>query len=208
MPSGRREREKNMALMDAVKTGRLLAQLRKEQGLKQREVAQALNVSNKTVSKWECGLGYPDASLWPRLSEIFKVDIAPLMAGEIPRNRPDAGNLSRLRFHVCPDCLNVLFSTGGASIFCCGRTLSPLNAVVDDNTPPISKRISDSEYYITIAHEMTRSHYLLFAAYIKNDRVQFTRMYPEQNAELRIPMEKGGKLYLYCIRHGLTVIRL
>ena len=49
--------------MDCIKTGRLLAKLRKEKGLTQREVADALGISNKTISKWETGLGCPDLSL-------------------------------------------------------------------------------------------------------------------------------------------------
>ena len=41
--------------MDCIKTGRLLAKLRKEKGLTQREVADALGISNRTISKWETG---------------------------------------------------------------------------------------------------------------------------------------------------------
>jgi transcriptional regulator with XRE-family HTH domain len=46
--------------MDCVKIGKLIAKLRKEKKLTQKNVADALGVQNKTVSKWECGLGCPD----------------------------------------------------------------------------------------------------------------------------------------------------
>ena len=61
--------------MDCVKTGRLIAKLRKEKGLTQKNVADALGISNKTISKWETGLGCPDLSLWPDLSTILGAEI-------------------------------------------------------------------------------------------------------------------------------------
>ncbi len=49
-----------------------------------------------------------------------------------------------------------------------------------------------------------KNHYISFAAYVFSDRVLLTRLYPEQGAEMRIPiMQSGGDLYLYCTEHGL-----
>ena len=61
--------------MDYEKTGKLIRFLRVERGLTQKNIADALNISNKTVSKWECGLGCPDLELWPELSVILGVDM-------------------------------------------------------------------------------------------------------------------------------------
>ncbi|WP_230398456.1 helix-turn-helix domain-containing protein [Novisyntrophococcus fermenticellae] len=191
--------------MDCVKIGRLIARLRREKGLTQQDIAQALNISNKTVSKWECGLGCPDVSLWADLSVILEADMAQMMEGEITLNRPDTGNINKIRFYVCPSCKNVLVSTGSSSIFCCGRKLEQLVLQQDENTPSITVEVIDVDYFITIEHEMTRDHYILFAAYVKSDMVFLTRMYPEQSAAVRIPHMPGGKLYLYCVKHGLTV---
>ena len=69
--------------MDCVKIGNLIAKLRKEKKLTQRNIADALGIQNKTVSKWECGLGCPDLSLWPELSTILGVDMKQMMEGEI-----------------------------------------------------------------------------------------------------------------------------
>lgn len=49
--------------MDCAKVGQLILQLRREKGLTQRQLADTLGISNKTVSKWECGRGAPDVSL-------------------------------------------------------------------------------------------------------------------------------------------------
>lgn len=191
--------------MDCAKIGRLIAQLRKEKGLTQQNIANALNISNKTVSKWECGLGCPDVSLWPDLSVILGVDMAQMMEGEITLNRPDQGNIDKIRFYVCPSCHNVLVSTGSCSIFCCGRKMEQLAPAGGENAPAIRAEFIDVDYFVTIDHEMTRDHYLLFAAYVKSDKVFLTRMYPEQSATVRIPYLAGGKLYLYCVKHGLSV---
>lgn len=192
--------------MDCIKTGRLISKLRKEKGLTQQEVADVLSISNKTVSKWETGLGCPDLSLWPELSVILGVDMAGLMGGEITPNRPDSGNISRIRFYVCPTCGNILVSTGSAYIACCGRTLSPLK-ISDCPPPEMTVEETDMELYITFDHEMTKDHYISFAAYVKTDRIYLYRMYPEQSPSVRIPIMRGGKLYVYCVKHGLSVFK-
>lgn len=69
----------------------------------------------------------------------------------------------------------------------------------------ISIEESDIDYYITFNHPMEKEHYISFAAYVKSDRVLLNRLYPEQSPAFRIPISSGGKLYLYCINHGLKV---
>lgn len=61
--------------------GAFVASLRREAGLTQQEVAMRLGVANKTVSKWECGRGYPDVTLLPALAAIFSVTVDELLAG-------------------------------------------------------------------------------------------------------------------------------
>lgn len=171
----------------------------------QQNIAGALNISNKAVSKWECGLGCPDVSLWADLSVILGVDMAQMMEGEITLNRPDSGNIDKVNFYVCPACKNILIGTGSSSIFCCGRKLERLTPSQDENVPHITTEIVDVDYYITIDHEMAREHYILFAAYVKSDIVFLNRLYPEQSPTLRIPQMPDGKLYLYCVKHGLVM---
>ncbi len=188
--------------MDCIKTGRLIARLRKEKGLTQKNIADSLGISSKTVSKWETGLVFPDLSLWPDLSTILGAEISQLMEGEIVPNKPDNGNMLKVKFYVCPDCGNILFSTGSASVFCCGKKLEALQ--VSGSTINFNAELSDTEYYITLDHEMTKEHYISFAALVKSDRVYMLRLYPEQNPSFRLPAIKGARLFLYCVKHGLV----
>lgn len=190
--------------MDCAKIGKLIEHLRKEKGLTQKEVAEQLNISNKTVSKWECGKGAPDVSLWEGLSAILGADILKLLQGELNPNRLDIGKIENIRFYVCPSCGNILTSTGKAGISCCGRRLSPLSAVTEITGHEISVEEMDTDYFITIKHDMSKKHYISFAAYVYDDRIWFQRLYPEQSPAFRMPVMKGGgNLYLYCTKDGL-----
>lgn len=68
--------------MDQVKIGRFIAEMRKQQNLTQREFADILNISDKTVSKWECGNGMPELSLMLPICKIFKINLNELFSGE------------------------------------------------------------------------------------------------------------------------------
>lgn len=68
--------------MDTIKIGRFIKSLRKETSLTQREVAERLNVSEKTISKWETGNGVPDVSLMLPLCKLFGISINELLSGE------------------------------------------------------------------------------------------------------------------------------
>ena len=191
--------------MDCVKIGKLIFSLRKEKNLTQKNIADALGIQSKTVSKWECGLGCPDLSLWPDLSAILGVDMKQMMEGEITSNKPDSGNIEKVRFYVCPSCGNILVSTGSASIFCCGRQLEYLLPSDVSVSPEITAEEMDTDYFITFNHPMTKEHYISFVAAVKSDRVFLNRLYPEQSPTCRIPIAIGGKLYVYCVKHGLSV---
>ena len=68
--------------MDQAKIGRFIAEMRKEQGLTQREFAELLGISDKSVSKWECGNGLPDISLMLPICDILKINLNELFSGE------------------------------------------------------------------------------------------------------------------------------
>ena len=86
--------------MDQVKTGALIKQLRINSGLTQKQLADSLNVSDKAVSKWECGNGCPDVSLLSELSEIFGTDVQTLLSGRIDKNESEKGNMKKLKFFI------------------------------------------------------------------------------------------------------------
>ena len=68
--------------MDSKKTGGFIAALRKEKGYTQATLAEILSVSNRTVSKWENGDGYPDITILPDIAEALDVSVDELLAGE------------------------------------------------------------------------------------------------------------------------------
>lgn len=68
--------------MDQQKIGSFIAELRTEQNLTQRALAEKLGVSDKTVSKWECGRGLPEISLLIALSQQLGVTINELLSGQ------------------------------------------------------------------------------------------------------------------------------
>lgn len=68
--------------MDQSKIGKFIAALRAEQKLTQKELAQRLNISDKTVSKWETGRGLPEVSLMPPLCDALGISINELLSGE------------------------------------------------------------------------------------------------------------------------------
>lgn len=68
--------------MDLKKTGLLIAQKRKEKNLTQKQLAQQLGVTDKAISRWETGTGFPDASLLQPLAQLLDVSISELVTGE------------------------------------------------------------------------------------------------------------------------------
>ncbi len=68
--------------MDKERTGQLITELRKEKGLTQKQLAEALNVTDKAVSKWERGLSFPDISMLEPISQTLDISIMELLAGE------------------------------------------------------------------------------------------------------------------------------
>lgn len=73
--------------MDQEKIGKFIADCRKENNLTQEQVAEKLGVSNKTVSRWENGNGFPDVSLLQPLCELLNISVNELLLGEkIPKD--------------------------------------------------------------------------------------------------------------------------
>ena len=68
--------------MNQIKTGKFISAMRKSKNLTQRQLAEKLNISDKTVSKWECGNGMPEVSLMLPLCEILEINVNELLSGE------------------------------------------------------------------------------------------------------------------------------
>jgi desulfoferrodoxin len=190
--------------MDSIKTGILITKNRKEKGMTQKELADRLNVSDKTISKWERGQGCPDIASINDLAEVLGVNVTEILSGESMVNDNDSGNMKKTKFYVCPNCGNVVTSTGELIINCCGSKLTKLKAGKDadgEHLPAVE--FIDGEVYVSLNHEMEKKHYISFIAYVTANKMTVIKLYPEQGAEARFQMTGHGILYVYCNRHGL-----
>lgn len=195
--------------MNCEKVGALLKKLRTEKGLTQREAAEKLFVSDKAVSKWERGLGCPDISMLNAIAEMYGVPAETLLSGELAPSEQNGGNMKRVKFYVCPDCGNIFTAAAEGEISCCGRRISSLSAETPDEKHMPSVEIIDDEFYVTFPHEMKKEHYISFAALTNCDRMYFQRLYPEQEAAVRLPrIGGGGMLYFYCTNHGFMKVKI
>ena len=182
--------------------------LREAAGLTQRQLADALCISDKTVSKWETGRGLPDVALLSPLAGALGISVSELLSGQCMQNRNRGGNLLRSRFYVCPLCSNIIHAMGEGAYSCCGITLPPLESEAEDDDHRICIEAVENEHFITVAHPMTKEHSLTFIAWVTGDRLQLVKWYPEGNAETRLQLRGHGMLYIYCNRHGLFARRV
>ena len=188
--------------MDQVRTGALIRRLRTELHLTQKQLAEQLCVSDKAVSKWECGNGCPDISLLAALADALGTDIQVLLSGEISKQKGNA-NMKRLKFYVCRSCGNILTAASDASVTCCGSRLSALEPRKAEAHEQLQVEDIGGELYLSSEHEMTKEHYISFVAYVNASSVLLYRQYPEWNLQVRMPLFRSGRLVWYCTECGL-----
>ncbi len=184
-------------------TGTMIRELREQKRVTQAELAAKLSVSDKAISKWETGKGYPDISLIEPLSAALGISVIELLSGVNVNNQNRSGNMKKVMFYVCPICGNVLFSIGEAVISCCGVTLPALEAEHPDTSHDIQVEVVEDEYYITFSHEMSKTHSITFLAAVRDNGCELIKLYPEQNGEARLKINRTQTLYWHCNRHGL-----
>ena len=68
--------------MNQAKIGKFLAELRKENGMTQEQLAEKLNVARRTISRWETGNNMPDIDILIELSDLYAVDLREILNGE------------------------------------------------------------------------------------------------------------------------------
>ncbi|MBQ3466523.1 MAG: helix-turn-helix domain-containing protein [Firmicutes bacterium] len=189
--------------MNQYVTGAMIKRLREEKRITQQQLAEIMNVSDKAVSKWETGRGYPDITLIEPLAEALGVSVIELFSGEDVINTNKVSNMLRAGLYVCPVCGNVIYATGEAVISCCGITLPVLEAETADDMHSVSVEKVEDEYFVIINHEMTKTHYISFIASVQDDGCEIRKLYPEGPAEARFKIRLTKRLYYYCNRHGL-----
>lgn len=189
--------------MDLSKVGALIRALRREMNLTQRQLAEKLGLSAKTVSKWECGLGCPDVSLLAELSQILGVNLASLLSGQLPSNEIVGGNMKKTKFFVCPDCGSITASTGLAEISCCGRRLNALEMKKAAGDQRLKVEMVEDEWFVSSDHPMEKDNYISFVAYASGAKLEIHKQYPEWNLQVRIPRRGHGMLIWYAPDCGL-----
>lgn len=75
--------------MNQLKIGKFLKQLRTEKNLTQEQLAESLNVSRRTVSRWETGFNLPDLDILVIMSDFYQVDLRELLEGERRNEKMD-----------------------------------------------------------------------------------------------------------------------
>ena len=189
--------------MDQYVTGAVIKELRKKNKLTQAELADILNVSDKTVSKWETAKGYPDISLLKPIAKAFGISITELLSGSAIKNMNVSSNMMRSKLYVCPICGNVIHSVGEAAVNCHGILLSPCDAEAPDESHRISVERIEDEYFVSMSHDMTKKHYISFIAALSPDRIQMVKLYPEGDIQARFKMNGVRKILFYCNKDGL-----
>lgn len=109
--------------MNQYITGAVIKELREKNRITQLQLARKLGVSDKTISKWETGKGYPDITLLEPIADSFHVSVAELLSGNTVCNSNVVANMMKSRFYVCPVCGNVIHCMGEAVIHCHGILL-------------------------------------------------------------------------------------
>ncbi len=192
--------------MNQYVTGAVIKELREKHQLTQAELAKKLNISDKTVSKWETAKGYPDISLLEPIAKIFGISVTELISGNAVSNVNVSANMMRSKFYVCPICGNTIHSMGEAVIQCHGLILAPCQTEETDKNHKIFIERVEDEYYVRIEHDMTKQHYISFVAALSSDKLQMVKLYPEGNPEARVKLNGVKKILFYCNRDGLFSI--
>lgn len=114
--------------MDTNATGRFIAELRKQKGYTQKELAEKLMVTDKAISRWETGKGLPDTSLLKPLGDILGVSVGELLSGKIIEETEMKGQTDKIILDSLNYSKRMLANIISVILFIIGITLiiSPL----------------------------------------------------------------------------------
>lgn len=139
---------------------------------------------------------------------MFDINMQSLFCGEALKNKQINGNTKGIGFYICPGCKNIVFQFGKVEITCCGKILNPL---IPKNALGLERlKISrvENDIFITAPHEMTRSHYISFTAFVSGDTVLMKKHFPGWTFETRIPYFAKVTLFWYDTKDGFFCQRI
>ena len=120
------------------------------------------------------------------------------------KNLNEAANCRKSAFYVCPNCANVVWSTGEAVVRCCGNTLEALVPAKNNDALAAITEVSDGCLRVYVDHPMTKQDHLLFIAAVGDDLVRIKRLYPEQEARAEFPLQGPCGIVVYSPDFGLV----
>ena len=189
-------------------TGETIKRLREKKKLTQKELAEKLMVSDKTISKWETNKGLPDLSILSELANALSVSVPELLTGDVAVNKNISANMRRSRFYVCPICGNVIHAMGEGAFSCCGIRLPSQEAEEPDEQHRLYVEDVDGEMFVYLDHPMEKSHSISFMAYVTDCHIQMEKLYPEQAAQTHFCRAGRGTIFAFCNRHGLFSVKV
>lgn len=189
-------------------TGETIKRLREKKKLTQKELAEKLMVSDKTISKWETNKGLPDLSILSELTNALSVSVPELLTGDVAVNKNISANMRRSRFYVCPICGNVIHAMGEGAFSCCGIRLPSQEAEEPDEQHRLYVEDVDGEMFVYLDHPMEKSHSISFMAYVTDCHIQMEKLYPEQAAQTHFRRAGRGTIFAFCNRHGLFSVKV
>ena len=119
-------------------------------------------------------------------------------------NQNLSANCKQSVFYVCPSCGNAVWSTGEATVNCCGNVLEPLVPKRNDAVLKAVVEVADGCQRMRIAHPMTKQDHLSYLLVVGDDLVRIKRLYPEQEAQAEFALQGPSKLYAYGKSCGLV----
>lgn len=189
-------------------TGETIKRLREKKKLTQKELAEKLMVSDKTISKWETNKGLPDLSILSELANALSVSVPELLTGDVAVNKNISANMRRSRFYVCPICGNVIHAMGEGAFSCCGIRLPSQEAEEPDEQHRLYVEDVDGEMFVYLDHPMEKSHSISFMAYVTDCHIQMEKLYPEQAAQTHFRRAGRGTIFAFWNRHGLFSVKV
>lgn len=193
--------------MNAEKTGKIIYEARIKKGMTQKELADAIAVTDKAVCKWEKGHGCPDITLLSQLSRVLEIDIQSILRGVQVKDNAAAGNLKRLKVYRCPSCGNLVVSEKEIELSCCGNRMLALKARRTDDPkylPAISE--FDGRYLVNFNHPMTKDDYIANFITVQYDRFTVTNLFAEMEASVTLSQIGGLQMFVVTSKGELLLL--
>lgn len=194
--------------MNPEKTGSIIKAARIKKRWTQKQLADAISVTDKAVCKWETGHGCPDITLLSQLSKVLEIDIQSILRGEFVKSPDIAGNMNRVKFYRCPTCGNLVTSVKEIEISCCGNKLIAVEARQSDEkkyVPIISE--FDGQFSVKFDHPMTKDDFIANVIAVQYDKILVINLFAEQEAIVTLPQIGGLRLYLITSKDGLIAVQ-